>query len=43
MAWAAIPSPRPVKPRCSVVVTLTETKSGERLRSVATFSNIEGI
>src|SRR5262249_42789274 len=35
-AWAAIPSPRPVKPRRSVVVALTLTRSGEISRIAAT-------
>ncbi len=28
MAWAAMPSPRPVKPSRSVVVTFTDTRPG---------------
>lgn len=36
-AWAAMPSPRPVKPRCSVVVAFTETASRGNDRSSAMF------
>ena len=37
---AAMPSPRPVKPRRSVVVALTETRSMSQSRSAATFARM---
>ena len=39
-ASAAMPSPRPAKPRCSVVVALTLTCSARALQSAATFCSI---
>lgn len=42
-AWAAIPSPRPVNPRCSVVVALTLTQLSGIWRSAAMFERMAGM
>ena len=42
-AWAAMPSPSPVKPRCSSVVALTLTASTCSPKAAASFSRMTGI
>ena len=41
-AWAAIPEPSPVKPRCSSVVAFTFTRSASVPRAAERFASISG-